>query len=944
VTNSQITLTPGQNTTCTITNDDIAPQLTVIKHVVNDNGGTKNAGNFTMNVTGTSVSNSSFPGSESGITVTLNVGAYSVDETATSGYTKTLGDSCSGTIVLGETKTCTITNDDQQAYIIVDKTVDNKNGGSANADDFKLTVDDNAVLDTVAYAVNPGIHTASETNLPGYAAGEWGGDCDSEGSVTVALGETKTCSITNDDIFGRIIIQKETLPDEDQTPFSFTTSYNQEGFDLSDGQNSDSGILIPDTYSVVETETLGWDLASATCDDGSNPASISLQSNETVTCTFTNEKHGQVIVTKVDDVDEDGVFDEGEGTLSNWEMNLGQTSQKTVEGTTTFTNLIKGEYTLGETGQTGWNQTNIYCLPIEREIPQDNQEIVLDELPQEEANPTISFVLNPGETKECFVLNHFVDPLLTIEKSNDSFPAVEAPGDVVTYTLKVKVTENSVEEVTLTDLPPAGFTYVAGSATASTDNISHTGTTPALTHEYASPGVWSLGDVADGETITLTYQARISGSQDEGIYNDLAYAGGSSARGAQVLATDVSDSDNFADTRVAVALAETNKVKIDEDKEVETDKKKEYVLGAALPATGATTSLLALAFALMLAGGVLILSDRRKKLMKVFVLGMVMVGSLFGGAAKAAAVPEGLAVSMEDPDAAVTSSNFKIGFVALDIQGKDLGRTVEIACFSGAVQYASYTLIPGGSSGDCQVNSTAMPVAGAYDFYVTATVSGEGGGTLESNHALVKLVTGAPGTPREYERDEATCDDKISFRTDSDGGRTVKVEAYRSKNKTFTADSSTLVATLAIGSNTEGTITTTPPSCNEDYWYAIRAVDTDGIGSDFVGDVDVNVTNKTSTTTITTPGASASGGALSVNEGSAGEAAPAGTVEGAATEGDAETGVLGEMTGDESQDQAGTWNWVQNHKGWLSFLLLVMGGILYYFFYVRRTASSGQGN
>jgi len=41
--------------TCTITNDDIQPKLVVIKHVVNDNGGTSVAGAFTMTVTGTDV-------------------------------------------------------------------------------------------------------------------------------------------------------------------------------------------------------------------------------------------------------------------------------------------------------------------------------------------------------------------------------------------------------------------------------------------------------------------------------------------------------------------------------------------------------------------------------------------------------------------------------------------------------------------------------------------------------------------------------------------------------------------------------------------------------------------------------------------------------------------------------------------------------------------------
>ena len=34
--------------TCTITNDDNSPRLIVIKHVINDNGGTAVAGDFTM--------------------------------------------------------------------------------------------------------------------------------------------------------------------------------------------------------------------------------------------------------------------------------------------------------------------------------------------------------------------------------------------------------------------------------------------------------------------------------------------------------------------------------------------------------------------------------------------------------------------------------------------------------------------------------------------------------------------------------------------------------------------------------------------------------------------------------------------------------------------------------------------------------------------------------
>lgn len=90
----------------------IPATLTVIKHVVNDNGGIALAENFTMQVTGTSVSPASFPGSESGTLVTIGAGSYSVSETGPSGYAGSYSADCSGTMTSGQNKTCTITNND----------------------------------------------------------------------------------------------------------------------------------------------------------------------------------------------------------------------------------------------------------------------------------------------------------------------------------------------------------------------------------------------------------------------------------------------------------------------------------------------------------------------------------------------------------------------------------------------------------------------------------------------------------------------------------------------------------------------------------------------------------------------------------------------------------------------------------------------------------------
>lgn len=174
--------------------------LRVVKTVTNDNGGTAIASNFTINVTGTNVSNSSFAGSGAGVDVTLDAGAYSVSETAgPSGYLVTGSGDCSGTIAAGETKTCTINNDDIAPQLIVNKIVINDNSRTKVIADFPLFVDGNSVTSGVASTITIGSHTVSETSDAGYTS-VIGGNCAANGTITLALGDVKTCTITNDDI------------------------------------------------------------------------------------------------------------------------------------------------------------------------------------------------------------------------------------------------------------------------------------------------------------------------------------------------------------------------------------------------------------------------------------------------------------------------------------------------------------------------------------------------------------------------------------------------------------------------------------------------------------------------------------------------------------------------------------------------------------------------
>ena len=98
--------------------------LYVIKHVVNDDGGTAVAANFNLHVKASGVDVTASPaiGVEfPGTIYTLVAGTYVVSEDAVAGYTGSFsGDSTDGNIILtpGDNKTITITNNDGQSTVI----------------------------------------------------------------------------------------------------------------------------------------------------------------------------------------------------------------------------------------------------------------------------------------------------------------------------------------------------------------------------------------------------------------------------------------------------------------------------------------------------------------------------------------------------------------------------------------------------------------------------------------------------------------------------------------------------------------------------------------------------------------------------------------------------------------------------------------------------------
>ena len=196
------------NNVTTINTFSIA-HLTVIIHVINDNGGTSAAKDFTISVSGTNVSpQGSFQGAESpGTTLTLSPGSFSVSETGPAGYSQSMSGDCSGSISSSESKTCTITNNDnppstEKGTLMVIKHII---GGPATASDFDLFLGTgNANLSRFPGEEAPGTkvtldagsnYAVSEINTKQFLFYVAGRSADCVGTINPS--ETKTCNFTN---------------------------------------------------------------------------------------------------------------------------------------------------------------------------------------------------------------------------------------------------------------------------------------------------------------------------------------------------------------------------------------------------------------------------------------------------------------------------------------------------------------------------------------------------------------------------------------------------------------------------------------------------------------------------------------------------------------------------------------------------------------------------
>jgi uncharacterized repeat protein (TIGR01451 family) len=201
----------GGRATCTITNDDQPATLIVKKVVNNDDGGTKAASDFLFKVNGGGAVSFEADGQND---MTVPAGKYSVTEPAVEGYAASY-EGCSDVVIPnGGTATCTITNDDRAALLIVKKVVVNDEGGTKEAKDFSFVVNGGGAVPFESdgqndLVVDAGTYNVTEPAVDGYTTAY--GGCS---NIVIANGETKTCTITNDDdILPTVEVTKTANPD-----------------------------------------------------------------------------------------------------------------------------------------------------------------------------------------------------------------------------------------------------------------------------------------------------------------------------------------------------------------------------------------------------------------------------------------------------------------------------------------------------------------------------------------------------------------------------------------------------------------------------------------------------------------------------------------------------------------------------------------------------------
>lgn len=248
----------------------------------------------------------------------------------------------------------------------------------------------------------------------------------------------------------------------------------------------------------------------------------------------------------------------------------------------------------------------------------------------------------------------------------------------------------------------------------------------------------------------------------------------------------------------------------------------------------------------MIIGFLLLIVNPKKKIQTFVIVTTLLLGiGAFTKPTPTYAVAEKVEVKIGMPQSPTNKDSFNISFVALNLTGDP----IEIKCYEETKGlFATYIA----ERGNCPVDDTIITTSGTYKFYVTAKT---GSTTAQSSTVTVVVDLDMPTPITSYTKTQGPCSYILTFTT----GNGSKVQIFRSTVQPFIANASTLIKELSVLPNQNVTYTDIVPVCDQEYFYAIRTVDTVGNPSVIVTDAIVKTvqappTTTTPATTVTTPG------------------------------------------------------------------------------------------
>lgn len=161
-------------------------------------------------------------------------------------------------------------------------------------------------------AIKAGTYSVGETEDPGYAV-SYSTDCNG----TIALGETRTCTITNKDIGPKLTLTKQLINDNGGTALPAAWTLSASGPGTISGSTGSAAVtnatVLAETYKLSESGgPAGYSLVSLSCVNNSGqPVSgnqIALALADVATCTFMNNDQPSYLTIKKEAEGGDGAF------------------------------------------------------------------------------------------------------------------------------------------------------------------------------------------------------------------------------------------------------------------------------------------------------------------------------------------------------------------------------------------------------------------------------------------------------------------------------------------------------------------------------------------------------------------------------------------------------------------------------------------------------------